>query len=53
MEQRLKKMKTILYLIVKRAIKEAKDNREVQLHVHPIHYQYLLSKKEELVIHFS
>ncbi|WP_349293112.1 flagellar assembly protein FliH [Cytobacillus spongiae] len=35
--------------IVKRAIKEARDYREVQLHVHPVQYGYLLSQKEELM----
>ncbi|MFE8699074.1 flagellar assembly protein FliH [Cytobacillus sp. FJAT-54145] len=35
--------------IVKRALKEARDYKEVQLHIHPIHYGYLLSQKEDLV----
>ena len=34
--------------IVKRTIKQARDNREVQLHVHPIQYPFILSQKEEL-----
>ncbi len=34
--------------IVKRTIKEARDNREVQLHVHPVQYPFILSQKEEL-----
>lgn len=34
--------------IVKRAMKEARNSREVQLHVHPCHYEFLLSHKEEL-----
>lgn len=34
--------------IVKRTIKEARDNREVQLHVHPSQYPFILSQKEEL-----
>ncbi|WNS77173.1 flagellar assembly protein FliH [Bacillus sp. DTU_2020_1000418_1_SI_GHA_SEK_038] len=38
--------------IVKRALKEARDNQEIQLHVHPSHYDYLLSNKEELKILF-
>jgi flagellar assembly protein FliH len=38
--------------IVKRALKEARDSREVQLHVHPCHYQFLLSQKEELMVIF-
>lgn len=35
--------------IVKRAIKEARESREVQLHVHPIQYPFILSQKEELL----
>lgn len=34
--------------IVKRAIKEARDYSEVELHIHPEHYQSILSQKEEL-----
>lgn len=34
---------------VKQAIKEARDYREVRLHVHPNHYGYILSQKEELI----
>lgn len=34
--------------IVKRTIKQARDNREVQLHVHPTQYAFILSQKEEL-----
>lgn len=35
--------------LVKGAIKEARDYREVQLHVHPLQYQSILSHKEELI----
>ncbi|MDZ5473483.1 flagellar assembly protein FliH [Bacillus sp. 31A1R] len=35
--------------IVKRALKEAREYREVQLHVNPIHFGFLLSQKEDLV----
>lgn len=38
--------------IVKRALKEARDNEEVQLHVHPSHYDFLLANKEELIMLF-
>ncbi|MGE6378060.1 flagellar assembly protein FliH [Peribacillus muralis] len=34
--------------IVKKAIKEVRDYREVQLHIHPIRYQSILTHKEEL-----
>jgi len=35
--------------IVKRALKEAREYREIQLHVHPDHYEFLLSQKEDLI----
>ncbi|WP_034669548.1 flagellar assembly protein FliH [Bacillus methanolicus] len=35
--------------LVKRALKEAREYREIELHVHPIHYGFLLSQKEELL----
>ncbi|AMM92459.1 hypothetical protein UP17_07780 [Peribacillus simplex] len=38
--------------IVKRAIKEARDYREVQLHIHLVQYQSILSHKEELIAIF-
>lgn len=38
--------------IVKRALKEARENVEVQLHVHPCHYDFLLANKEELMMLF-
>ncbi|MDP4161467.1 MAG: flagellar assembly protein FliH [Bacillota bacterium] len=38
--------------IVKRALKEARDYREIQLHINPLHYQFLLSQKDELVALF-
>ncbi|MBW8350493.1 flagellar assembly protein FliH [Bacillus sp. IITD106] len=34
--------------LVKRALKEAKDFKEVQIHVHPLQYELLLSEKNEL-----
>lgn len=34
--------------LVKRTIKEARNYREVQLHVNPVHYELLLSHKDEL-----
>jgi flagellar assembly protein FliH len=33
---------------VKRALKEAKDYLEVQIHVNPLHYNLILARKEEL-----
>lgn len=35
--------------VVKRALKEAREYREVQLHIHPCHYEFLLSQKEDLI----
>jgi flagellar assembly protein FliH len=35
--------------IVKQAIKEARDYREIQIHVNPGHYPFILSQKEELL----
>jgi len=35
--------------LVKKVLKETRDQKEIQLHVNPIHYQYLLSEKEELL----
>lgn len=34
--------------VVKRALKEAREYREVQLHIHPMHYEFILSQKEDL-----
>ncbi|WP_256236484.1 flagellar assembly protein FliH [Bacillus sp. EB600] len=38
--------------IAKRALKEARESRDVQLHVHPCHYEFLLSRKDELTVIF-
>lgn len=38
--------------IVKGALKEAKDYREVQVHIHPSQYGFLLSQKDELMALF-
>lgn len=38
--------------LVKNALKEAKDNKEIQLHVHPVQYDFLRANKEELVMLF-
>lgn len=35
--------------MAKRALKEASEYKEVQLHIHPKHYGYILSQKEELL----
>jgi flagellar assembly protein FliH len=38
--------------LVKRALKNSRDYKDIQLHVHPKHYQELLSQKEELIAIF-
>ncbi|MDQ0217076.1 flagellar assembly protein FliH [Peribacillus cavernae] len=45
---RLEDSEQVYMSIAKQAIKEAKDHPEVELHVHPVHYQYFLAHKEEL-----
>ncbi|MEW8971306.1 MAG: flagellar assembly protein FliH [Mesobacillus sp.] len=38
--------------LVKRALKNSRDDKDIQLHVHPKHYQELIAHKEELVAIF-
>jgi flagellar assembly protein FliH len=38
--------------LVKRALKNARDYKDIQLHVHPSHYHFLLANKEELIAIF-
>lgn len=38
--------------LVKRALKNSRDYKDIQLHVHPMHYQELLAQKEELIAIF-
>nr|WP_257985892.1 flagellar assembly protein FliH [Bacillus sp. M6-12] len=45
---RLEDSEDTFYSIVKRAIREAREYEEVQLHVNPIHYGFILSQKDEL-----
>lgn len=35
--------------VVKRALKEARDYQEVGLHIHPCHYEFLVSHKDDLL----
>lgn len=49
MGQQLKDEPERFIKVVKNAIQEAKENREVQLHVHPKYYDFILSHKEELI----
>ncbi|MDP4105925.1 MAG: flagellar assembly protein FliH [Bacillota bacterium] len=50
--QKLSESEDCFGAIVKRALKEARESREVQLHVHPCHFDFLLSRKEELAVIF-
>jgi flagellar assembly protein FliH len=38
--------------LVKRALKNARDYKDIQLHIHPNYYQFMLAQKEELVAIF-
>ncbi|MFE8695185.1 flagellar assembly protein FliH [Cytobacillus sp. FJAT-53684] len=38
--------------IVKRALKESRDKGEIQIHVHPVYYELLLTNKEEMMMLF-
>lgn len=40
-------------MLVKRALKEAKECHDIRLHVHPKSYEFVLSQKEELLSIFS
>ncbi|WP_409305422.1 flagellar assembly protein FliH [Peribacillus sp. SCS-155] len=35
--------------LVRQAIREARDHREIQLHISPVHYRFILAQKEELL----
>lgn len=50
--EKLEADETSFLSIVKRAIKEARNSREIQLHVNPVHYDFLLSQKAELTALF-
>jgi flagellar assembly protein FliH len=45
---KLKDSEETFMTIVKRAIKEARHFKDVQLHIHPVHYGNLIAQKEEL-----
>jgi flagellar assembly protein FliH len=40
------------FTLVKRALKNSRDHKDIQLHVHPKHYQELLAQKDELIAIF-
>jgi flagellar assembly protein FliH len=50
--QKLEENESVFLSIVKRSLKEARDYHEVQLHVNPVHYGFILSQKEDLLAIF-
>lgn len=50
--QKLEENESVFLSIIKRALKEARDYQEVQLHVNPVHYGFILSQKEDLLAIF-
>lgn len=49
MNQHLNENKEDYLFIVKKAIKEAREYKNIELHIHPIHYSFVLSHKKELI----
>lgn len=49
MNQHLNENKEDYLFIVKKAIKEAREYKNIELHIHPIHYSFVLSHKKELM----
>ncbi len=49
MNQHLNENKEDYLLVVKKAIKEAREYKNIELHVHPFHYSFILSHKKELM----
>lgn len=49
MNQHLHENKEDYLFIVKKAIKEAREYRNIELHVHPTHYSFVLTNKKELM----
>ena len=52
MDEKLNESEAGFLAIAKRALKEARESREMQLHVHPCHYEFLLARKDELTASF-
>ncbi|HJV31803.1 MAG TPA: flagellar assembly protein FliH, partial [Bacillales bacterium] len=50
---KLEENESFFLSIVRRALKEAREYTEIQLHVNPVHYGYILSQKEDLLAVFS
>ncbi|PKG25170.1 flagellar assembly protein FliH [Niallia nealsonii] len=49
MNSKIEQDKSHFLNVVKKVLQEGRGIKEVQLHVHPVHYQYVLSEKEELL----
>ena len=52
MNQQLDQNNENYLFIVKNAIKEAREYKNIELHVHPVHYSFILSHKKELMALF-
>lgn len=50
--EKLSESEDCFFPIVKRAMKEARESSDVQIHVHPDHYEFMLSRKDELAVIF-
>lgn len=51
-DQKLIENETVFLSIVKKVLKEARDYNEIQLHVNPDYYGFILSQKEDLLAIF-
>ncbi|MFJ7976399.1 flagellar assembly protein FliH [Peribacillus sp. NPDC096379] len=52
-DQKLKESSEAFLSIVKRTIKEARNYREIQLHINPVHYEEIIEQKEDLQAMFT
>lgn len=50
--KKLTENEEVFLFLVKRALKNARDYKQIQLHIHPNHYQFMLSNKDEMVAVF-
>lgn len=51
--QKLEESSEAFLSIVKRTIKEARNYREIQLHINPVHYEEIIEQKEDLQAMFT
>lgn len=52
-DQKLRESSEAFLSIVKRTIKEARNYREIQLHINPVHYEEIIEQKEDLQAMFT